>query len=98
MKAPIYFVLLALVLSCSKEIPQKNIILISANAEWRVVKSVYPNENFQTTPWGEYFEKEIETSKGSGEAYGKPEVFINGTEVVMRKLLSGYLPGVLQNH
>lgn len=40
------------------------IILISANAEWRVVKSVYPDENFQPTPWGEYFQKEIETSNG----------------------------------
>jgi adenosylhomocysteine nucleosidase len=41
------------------------VVLVSANAEWRVVKSVYPNENFKSTPWGEYFEKEITTSAGN---------------------------------
>ncbi len=41
------------------------VILISANAEWRVVKMVYPNEKFEPTPWGEYFKKEIVTSKGN---------------------------------
>jgi adenosylhomocysteine nucleosidase len=39
-------------------------VVISANAEWRVVKSVYPNENYQPTPWGECFWKEIETPSG----------------------------------
>ena len=41
------------------------VILISANAEWRIVKMVYPNEKFEPTPWGEYFKKEIVTSKGN---------------------------------
>jgi adenosylhomocysteine nucleosidase len=40
------------------------VVLISANAEWRVVKSVYPNENYQPTPWGEFFEKRIATAEG----------------------------------
>lgn len=42
----------------------KIVILISANAEWRVVKSVYPNENYQSTPWGEFFEKRISNANG----------------------------------
>lgn len=51
-------------LSGCREATQKIVVLISANAEWRVVKSVYPNESFQPTPWGEYFEKEISLSTG----------------------------------
>lgn len=57
--------LLILAIACGPEkIESKIVVLISANAEWRVVKAVYPNENYQTTPWGEYFILEILTTKG----------------------------------
>lgn len=58
------FVILILTFGCSTPQSNKIIVLISANAEWRVVKAVYPNENYQPTPWGEYFEKDIETQNG----------------------------------
>jgi adenosylhomocysteine nucleosidase len=66
MKNLISFSILIIVLTCcsQKNEPTKILVVISANAEWRVVKSVYPSENYQTTPWGEYFEKEILTNRG----------------------------------
>jgi adenosylhomocysteine nucleosidase len=78
MKKVAYAMLMIALVACSPEPIQKDtIILISANAEWRVVKSLYPNEKFQTTPWGEYFETEIMTRKGNApviffhEGWGK---------------------------
>jgi adenosylhomocysteine nucleosidase len=56
------FLLFVIPFSCTKETP-KIIILISANAEWKVVKSVFPKENYQSTPWGEFFQTEIKSSK-----------------------------------
>ncbi len=32
----------------------KIVVIISANAEWRVVKELYPNLNLQQSPFGEY--------------------------------------------
>ena len=63
----ISIILILAALGCTNQQAPKNkvIVLISANAEWRVVKSVYPNERYQSSPWGEYFEKEIQTSKGN---------------------------------
>jgi adenosylhomocysteine nucleosidase len=76
----------------------KVVVLISANAEWKVVKSIFPNENYQHTPWGDFFQTEIKSSKGKTpviffhESWGKtaaagatqfaidkwnPEYFIN---------------------
>ncbi|HTH55796.1 MAG TPA: hypothetical protein VL728_07095 [Cyclobacteriaceae bacterium] len=63
------FVLLS---ACSMQRPNKIVILISANAEWGVVKSVFPSENFKSTPWGEFFEKEMETGNGK-----KPVIFFH---------------------
>jgi adenosylhomocysteine nucleosidase len=59
------FIALLLLAACTPKSETKIVVLISANAEWRVVKSVYPNENFQKTPWGEFFEKDITTAKGN---------------------------------
>jgi adenosylhomocysteine nucleosidase len=50
--------------SCHSRTEAKIVVLISANAEWRVIKSIYPDENYQPTPWGEFFETRISTSKG----------------------------------
>lgn len=61
---PFYIFILLFLTGCTSQTETKIVVLISANAEWRVVKSVYPNERFQTTPWGEFFEKPIATSKG----------------------------------
>ena len=33
----------------------KSIVIISANGEWRAVKSFYPEANIQQSPFGEYF-------------------------------------------
>jgi adenosylhomocysteine nucleosidase len=35
----------------------KPVIIISANGEWRAVKSFYPEAKFQQSPFGEYFEE-----------------------------------------
>lgn len=37
----------------------KYVILISANAEWKIVKEVFPDENYLKSPWGEYFNIKI---------------------------------------
>src|SRR5688572_8988211 len=58
--------LMAIIIACqSKNSKSKIVVLISANAEWRVVKALYPNENYQTTPWGEYFVLDMTTAKGN---------------------------------
>jgi adenosylhomocysteine nucleosidase len=62
-KSFVLFIISIALLGCDER-KQAIVILISANAEWRVVKSVYPDEKFQSTPWGECFEKEIPTLKG----------------------------------
>jgi adenosylhomocysteine nucleosidase len=65
MKSFIFLIAIVAMLGCKPASnDRKIVILISANAEWRVVKSVYPDENFQHTPWGEFFEKRIATAKG----------------------------------
>jgi len=57
--------LFALVASCNVQRPSKIVVLISANAEWKVVKSVFPNEKYQPTPWGDFFETQIITKGGN---------------------------------
>ena len=37
----------------------KIIVIISANAEWRVVKELYPNLDLQRSPFGEYADLEL---------------------------------------
>lgn len=39
----------------------KIIILISADAEWRVVKELFPNLNLQTSPFGEFADLQLAT-------------------------------------
>jgi adenosylhomocysteine nucleosidase len=59
--------------SCLDEIQNpKIIILISANAEWKVIKELFPNEQYTTTPWGEYFVNEIKTGEDN-----KPVIFFH---------------------
>lgn len=43
----------------------KYAVAISANAEWRALKKIWPQEKWQAdTPYGEYFHKKIRTSSG----------------------------------
>jgi len=61
----LFLALLLFCFSCAKDPGSKILVLISANAEWKVVKSIFPNEKYEPTPWGEFFETEIKTSKRS---------------------------------
>jgi adenosylhomocysteine nucleosidase len=42
-------------------------IIISANAEWSVIKQLYPNEYYEKSPYGEYFYKEMVYKDGKKE-------------------------------
>lgn len=44
-------------ISCTQT--NKYAVIISANSEWKALKKVYPNETYQSSPWGEYFFKNI---------------------------------------
>src|SRR5258705_13601563 len=61
MKYSLLFVVCSMVWSgCSHpESRIEKVILISANAEWKVVKDVFPYEVFSRSPWGEYFVKDM---------------------------------------
>ena len=37
------------------------VVIISANAEWRVAKELYPNHEIQTSPYGELFDLTLDT-------------------------------------
>lgn len=37
--------------------PPKAVVIVSANAEWKVVKAVYSDARYEATPWGETFEQ-----------------------------------------
>ncbi|MBI3482633.1 MAG: hypothetical protein HY015_06600 [Bacteroidetes bacterium] len=51
-------------MSCTEDASHKVVVLISANAEWKVVKSIFSKEDYQPTPWGEFFQTKIKSSKG----------------------------------
>lgn len=60
-----FFVLVLLgLISCEKKESSRVVVLISANAEWKVIRSLFPNEKYQPTPWGEFFQTTIESAKG----------------------------------
>ncbi len=41
------------------------IVLISANAEWRAIKPLFPNAQIEPSPFGEYFRVSLDTDNGS---------------------------------
>lgn len=49
--------------------PPKAVVIVSANAEWKLVKELYPDAPYQPTPWGETFEHSID---------GERVVFLHG--------------------
>jgi adenosylhomocysteine nucleosidase len=46
---------------CEKSV--KYSVVVSANAEWRSLKKVYPDETFSQSPWGDYFFKTVSGQK-----------------------------------
>jgi adenosylhomocysteine nucleosidase len=68
----------------------KYAVVISANAEWKTIRRLYPSENYKNSPWGEYFYKKIATRKGSRnvlffhEGWGKVAA-AGGTQYVIDK-------------
>jgi len=49
------------------------VVLISANAEWRVIRSLHPDETYRRSPWGEFFRTRI----GKGRQ-AKDVIFFHG--------------------
>jgi adenosylhomocysteine nucleosidase len=39
-------------------------VLVSANAEWQVVKAAHPRARYQRSPWGEFFEADVRVGSG----------------------------------
>jgi adenosylhomocysteine nucleosidase len=51
--------ILASLLASSCERKVNYAVIISANAEWKALKRIYPAENWQKSTWGEYFFKKV---------------------------------------
>jgi adenosylhomocysteine nucleosidase len=49
------------------------VVVVSANAEWTVVKAAYPKAEYQRSPWGEFFETTIRAA-----GLERPVVFVHG--------------------
>lgn len=49
------------------------VVLISAEAEWAAVREYYPHQPFEQSPFGEYFQRQVQ---GSGKTI--PVVFLQG--------------------
>jgi adenosylhomocysteine nucleosidase len=54
------------------------VVIISANAEWRVVKELYPDLNIQMSPYGEFSELITGPSTGSGQSTRNLTLFHGG--------------------
>lgn len=51
--------ILAALAACASARPPKAVVVVSANMEWKVVKTAYPEARMEATPWGETFELTI---------------------------------------
>lgn len=45
------------------DVAVKAVVIISANAEWKIVTQVYPGARYAPTPWGETFERAIDGAR-----------------------------------
>ena len=54
------------------------VVIISANAEWRVVKELYPNLEIQNSPYGEFANLTFDPSTGSGQRLRPLTLFHGG--------------------
>jgi adenosylhomocysteine nucleosidase len=55
--------ILALIASCSFTCCTREIkfaVIVSANIEWKALKKVYPDENYQKSAYGEYFFRKVQ--------------------------------------
>ena len=57
----------------SRETRIDKVVLVSANAEWKVVKDIFPHEAILRSPWGEYFVKDIAVGDAT-----EPVIFFHG--------------------
>jgi adenosylhomocysteine nucleosidase len=77
MRKKLLLVVLLSTFGCVEKKESKIVVVISANTEWRVVKSMFSDEDFKATPWGEFFETQMKTQRGTGsviffhEGWGK---------------------------
>lgn len=58
-------VILSFILSsCANKIHNNTavVVLISANAEWKVIKEIYQKVTYNSTPWGEFFALEMKVA------------------------------------
>ena len=53
---------------------KKFVVLISANAEWRVVRNIFPGSETKSSPYGEWFSKQY----GELSELHNPVIFIHG--------------------
>jgi adenosylhomocysteine nucleosidase len=56
----------------------KVVVIISANAEWRVIKELYPNLEIQHSPYGEFANLIFDPSTGSGRRLRPLTLFHGG--------------------
>lgn len=47
----------------------QTVVLISANAEWRTIKRLFPGADFQTSPYGEWFTRPAEATPSSSVTF-----------------------------
>jgi len=40
-------------------------VIVSANAEWEIVRAEFPGERYEKSPYGEYFQKDIKAQDGT---------------------------------
>lgn len=60
MKRLLILLILAATIPVAGQSKIKFAVIVSANIEWKATKKIFPNEKYSTSPWGEYFFKEIE--------------------------------------
>src|SRR5512133_252743 len=69
-------------------------VVISAGAEWRVARAMYPHADIQHSPFGEWFEMSVS---------GQPVVFVQGgwgkisAAASTQYILDRWSPGILAN-
>jgi adenosylhomocysteine nucleosidase len=55
---------------------ERIVVLVSANAEWAIVKAAYPGARYRQSPWGQFFEAEVRAARTA--ARPRRVVFFHG--------------------
>ena len=58
-----FVAMLLLLAGCTKNSNVKFAVVVSANAEWKAVKKIFPSEKYTGSPWGEFFVTEVAQEK-----------------------------------